>query len=63
MFEKASCLFEEVGHKTGQLLSLEHALKNQDINQMSKEELDQKLEKMNQIREEQAGTSESVELD
>ena len=28
MFEKAARLFEEAGHKTGQLLSLEHALKN-----------------------------------
>ena len=44
MFEKAARLFEEAGHKTGQLLSLEHALKNQDINCMPKEELDKKLD-------------------
>ena len=46
----AASLFEKAGHITGQLLSLENSLKNSDIKEMSNEQLEEKLNKIDMIR-------------
>ena len=49
-FEKAADLFAQSNHFQGQLLALEHVLKNSDLANMTEEQIIAKLEQMNLVK-------------
>ena len=50
-FENTAELFEQANHPQGQLLALEHALKNQNFDKMEEEKLNEMFTKLNTLRE------------